>query len=111
MAEIGLVPFARVALQVSQTVVPEYRTGRARRVFTQPQLRTILCLMRCEDRTLRETDVWSAEHRELRAALRLRRIPDSTTFYRFMRRLSLKCGIEYWRRPRKSSRTLARVCN
>lgn len=58
--------------------------------FTQPQLLAILCLVRCEDWMFRETEVRLAEHRELRAALRLKRIPDCTTLYRSMRRLSLE---------------------
>lgn len=88
MAEVGLVVFARTALRISQTVVPAYRTKCSKRIFTQPQLLSILCLMRYEDWTFRETEVRLAEHRELRVALRLKSVPDYTTLYRFMRRLS-----------------------
>ena len=56
-------------------------------MFTQPQLLAILCLMRYEDWTLRKAEVRLAEHSELRCALGLRKAPDHTTLYRFMRRL------------------------
>jgi hypothetical protein len=88
MAEIGLVPFARVALQISRDAVPAYRTKFSKRQFSQPQLLAILCLMRYEDWTFRETEVRLAEHQELRVALELMNVPDHTTLYRFMRRLS-----------------------
>ncbi len=57
MAEIGLLPFARIALQISRTVLPRYRSRFSKRQFTQPQLSAILCLMRCEDWTFREAEV------------------------------------------------------
>ena len=43
--------------------------------------------MRYEDWTLRKAEVRLAEHRELRSALGLRKAPDHTTLYRFLRRL------------------------
>jgi hypothetical protein len=46
MAEVGLLPFARIALQVSKAVLPRYRSRFSKRQFTQPQLLAILCLMR-----------------------------------------------------------------
>jgi hypothetical protein len=46
MAEVGLLPFARLALQVSRAVPPRYRSRFSKRQFTQPQLLAILCLMR-----------------------------------------------------------------
>jgi hypothetical protein len=87
MAEIGLVQFARVALDVAQATVPRYRTTFSKHQFTQPQLLAILCLMRYEDWTYREAEVRFAEHSELRRALQLRSVPDYTTLYRFLRRL------------------------
>ena len=51
MAEVGLLPFARVALQVSKAVLPRYRSRFSKRLFNQPQLLAILCLMRYEDWT------------------------------------------------------------
>jgi len=87
MVEVGLVPFARVALAVATAVVPPFRHPRSKHVFTQPQLLAILCLMRYEDWTFREAEVRLAEHRELRRALRLRRVPDYTTLCRFLARL------------------------
>jgi len=51
MAEVGLVRFAQVALDVAQATVPPYRTAFSKHLFTQPQLSTILCLMRYEDWT------------------------------------------------------------
>src|SRR5580693_7958820 len=87
MAEVGLLPFARVALQVAKQVLPSYRTRFSKHQFTQPQLLAVLCLMRYEDWTFREAEVRLREHQELRAALPLTSVPDYTTLYRFLRRL------------------------
>src|ERR1700746_2272590 len=87
MAEVGLLPFARTALQVSRGGRPRYRSRFSKHQFTQPQLLAILCLMRYEDWTFREAEVRLAEHSELRRALRLRSVPDYTTLYRFLLRL------------------------
>src|SRR5579863_7992890 len=87
MAEVGLLPFARIALQVSRAVLPRYRSRFSKRQFTQPQLLAILCLMRYEDRTFREAEVRLGEHRELRQVLGLGSVPDFTTLYRFLQRL------------------------
>src|SRR5258708_2099654 len=38
MAEVGLLPFARVALEVATQVLPPYRTRFSKHQFTQPQL-------------------------------------------------------------------------
>lgn len=87
MAEIGLLPIARVALQVATQVLPPYRTRFSKHQFTQPQLLAVLCLMRYEDWTFREAETRLREHQELRAALKLQAVPDYTTLYRFLRRL------------------------
>jgi len=87
MAEVGLLPFARIALEVSRAVLPRYRSRFSKHQFTQPQLLAILCLMRYEDWTFREAEVRLAEHRELRQTLGLVSVPDFTTLYRFLRRL------------------------
>src|SRR5467141_874049 len=87
MAEVGLLPFARVALQVATQVLPPYRTRFSKHQFTQPQLLAVLCLMRFEDWTFREAEVRLREHQELRAVLQLPAVPDYTTLYRFLRRL------------------------
>src|SRR6267378_1876626 len=87
MAEVGPLPFARVALQVATQVLPPYRTRFSKHQFTQPQLLAVLCLMRYEDWTFREAETRLREHQELRAALKLREVPDYTTLYRFLRRL------------------------
>jgi len=88
MAEVGLVLFAKTALGVMQDVLPAYSGKYSKHTFTQPQLMTILCLMRFEDWTFRESEVRLAEHSGLRRALRLERAPDHTTLYRFMRRVT-----------------------
>jgi hypothetical protein len=49
MAEVGLLPFARVALQVATPVLPPHRTRFSKQQFTQPQLLAVLCLMRYAD--------------------------------------------------------------
>jgi len=87
MAEVGLLPFARVALQVAKRVLPPYRSRFSKHQFTQPQLLAVLCLMRYEDWTFRETEVRLGEHRELREVLQLQSVPDYTTLYRFLKRL------------------------
>ena len=87
MAEVGLLPFARIALQVCRVVLPRYRSRFSKHQFTQPQLLAILCLMRYEDWTFREAEVRLGEHRELRQALGLVSVPDFTTLYRFLQRL------------------------
>jgi len=87
MAEIGLVRFARLALEVGQVVLPAQRTKFSKRRFTQPQLLAVLCLMRYEDWTFREAEVRLSEHQELRSALQLNAVPDHTTLYRFLLRL------------------------
>jgi hypothetical protein len=87
MAEVGLVRFARLALEVSQAVLPAQRSKFSKRRFTQPQLLAVLCLMRYEDWTFREAEVRLQEHTELRSALELRSVPDYTTLYRFLTRL------------------------
>jgi hypothetical protein len=87
MAEVGLLPFARVALQVATQVLPRYRTRFSKHQFTQPQLLAVLCLMRYEDWTFREAETRLREHSELRTVLQLPAVPDYTTLYRFLRRL------------------------
>jgi len=108
MAEVGLLPFARMALDVASTVLPTYRTRFSKHQFTQPQLLAILCLMRYEDWTFREAEVRLREHGELRAVLRLSSVPDYTTVYRFLRRLpddTIERALgESVRRLRRSSR-------
>ena len=108
MPEIGLLPFARVALEVARAILPPYRTRFSKHQFTQPQLLVILCLMRYEDWTFREAEVRLREHGELRAVLRLSSVPDYTTVYRFLRRLpddTIESVLgESVRRLRRSSR-------
>jgi hypothetical protein len=87
MAEVGLLPFARIALQVCRAVLPRYRSRFSKHQFTQPQLLSILCLMRYEDWTFREAEIRLGEHRELRQTLGLSSVPDFTTLYRFLQRL------------------------
>jgi hypothetical protein len=79
MAEIGLVPFARLALEIASAVLPPYRTRFSKHQFTQPQLLALLCLMRFEGWTFREVEVRLSEHAELRGALDLEAVPDYTT--------------------------------
>ena len=87
MSEVGLVPFARVALEVSREVLPAYSHRFSPQRFTQPQLLAVLCLMRYEDWTFRATEVRLAEHAELRKVLQLQVVPDYSTLFRFMLRI------------------------
>ena len=108
MAEVGLLLLARVALQVATRVLPPYRSRFSKHQFTQPQLLAILCLMRYQDWTFRETEVRLREHGELRQVLKLVSVPDYTTLYRFLKRLdddTIERGLgETVRRLRRSSR-------
>ena len=87
MAEVGLLAFARTALEVGRSVLPPYRTRFSKHQFTQPQLLAVLCLMCYEDWTFREAEVRLKEHRELCQTLGLKSVPDYTTLYRFLKRL------------------------
>src|SRR6202008_788398 len=87
MAEVGLLPFARIALQVSRAFLPRYRSRFSKHQFTQPQLMAILCLMGYEDWTFREAEVRLSEHRELRQVLGLVSVPGFRTLYRFFQGL------------------------
>jgi hypothetical protein len=87
MAKFGLVSFAKVALDVARSVLPDYRSKFSKHVFTQPQLLAIVCPMRYEGWTLRKAEVRLAEHRELREALGLDTAPDYTRLDRFLNRL------------------------
>ena len=108
MPEIGLLPFARVAMDVATATLPTYRSRFSKHQFTQPQLLAILCLMRYEDWTFREAEVRLREHSELRAVLRLSSVPDYSTVYRFLQRLpddTIESALgESVRRLRRSSR-------
>ena len=98
MSEVGLVPFARVALEVSREVVPPYGHRFSPQRFTQPQLLAILCLMRYEDWTFRAAEVRLAEHGELRRALELQTVPDYSTLFRFMLRVEEQLIAKFWPR-------------
>src|SRR6266571_4345983 len=87
MSEVGLVPFARVALEVAREVLPSYSHRFSPQRFTQPQLLAILCLMRYEDWTLRGAEIRLGEHGELRRALEVQAVPDQSTLFRFRLRL------------------------
>ncbi len=69
MAEVGLLAFARTALEVGRAALPSYRTRFSKHEFRQPQLLAILCLMRYEDWSFREAEVRLGEHRALRQTL------------------------------------------
>ena len=71
---------------MATAVLPPYRSRFSKHPFTPPQLLAVLCLLRCEDWTFRETAVRLREHRELRRGLKRRSVPDYTTLYRFLKR-------------------------
>jgi hypothetical protein len=62
MAEVGLLSFARIALQVAKAVLPRFRSRFSKYQFAQPQVLAILCLMRDEDWTFREAEMRRAFH-------------------------------------------------
>jgi hypothetical protein len=87
MAEVRLLSFARMVLQVSRAVLPRYRGRFSRHQFTQPQLLAILRPMRCEEGTFREAEVPQGEDPDLGQTLRLSMVPALTTLCRFFQRL------------------------
>ena len=50
MAEVGLLPIARIALQVCRAVLPRYRTRFSKHEFTQPQFELDTLLDTCNIR-------------------------------------------------------------
>ena len=86
MAEVGLLPFARIALQVSRAVLPRYRSRFSKHQFTQPQLLAILCLMRYEDWTFAKPRCGSANIANCVRALGLPACPIS-------RRCTASCSV------------------
>jgi hypothetical protein len=46
MAEVGLLPFSRLGLEVAHSVGPAYLRRFSKHQFTQPQLLAVLFLMR-----------------------------------------------------------------
>ena len=111
MSEVGLVPFARVALEVAREVLPSYSHRFSPQRFTQPQLLAILCLMRYEDWTFRGAEIRLGEHGELRRTLEVQAVPDHSTLFRFMLRLEERvigqALAEVVRRLQKKSRARA----
>ena len=78
MAEVGLLPFACMALQVCRAALPRYRSRFSEHRFTQPRLLAMLCPTRYEDWAFREAEVRLGEHRELPQVLELVSVPDFT---------------------------------
>jgi hypothetical protein len=62
MAEVGLLPFSRIALEVCRVVLPPELASAS----TSSQLLAILCLERYEDWIFREAEVRLGKHPELR---------------------------------------------
>ena len=75
MAEVRLVCFAQAAMEIATASIPAYGSKFSKRLYTQPQLLAVLCLMRYEDWTFREAEVRLREHTELRDALGMSRVP------------------------------------
>jgi hypothetical protein len=116
MAEVGLLPFARIALQVSKAVLPRYRSRFSKHQFNQSQSLAVVSLMRYEDWTFREAEVRPGEHRELGHALDPGSVPDLTTLYRGLQRpddqtIAREVGetVRRLRGPRRKGRRRARV--
>lgn len=78
---------AKSTLETMQALLPDHYSKYSKRTFTQPQLMAVLCLMRIEGWTYRETEIRLAERPDLFDVLGLKRVPDHTTLYRFMRRI------------------------
>lgn len=100
MPEIGLVPCARHALRVATAALPRYRISFRKHQFTQPQLLSILCLMRYKDWTFGEAEVRLRELSELRRVLGLKKKP----------RITPPCAVFLFRLPEEViGRALAEV--
>src|SRR5260221_5741776 len=76
MAEVGLLPFARVALEVATQVLPPYRTRFTKHQFTHPQLLAGRFLIGHQDWILPEAATRLREHPELRAPIKILDGPD-----------------------------------
>jgi hypothetical protein len=87
MAALGGVRVARVALRVSQAVLPASRRTFSTPQLTPPQRLAMLCLRRDEDWTCRDAEVRLAAQGEWRAALGLHSVPADTPLDRWLRRL------------------------
>lgn len=84
MAEVGLLPFARVALQVPTQVLPAYRKRFPKHQPREPQLLAVLLMMLYEDWTFRKAATRRLrEHQEMRAALYFTAVPYCATLQRF----------------------------
>lgn len=86
LAEMGLVRFTRLTLEVCGAVLSAQRTRFSKRQFTQLQLSAALCLIRYEARAFRDAEVRLGGHAELRSALKLSSVHRRTTLYRFLAR-------------------------
>ena len=64
MAEVGLTPSVRIALQVSKAMLPRERSRFSKHQFTHPHLLVVLRQMHYEDLTFREAELSLGEHRE-----------------------------------------------
>jgi hypothetical protein len=62
MAEVGLVSYAKGTVALGRAVVPAYRNQFSPHQLTPLQVQAILCLMRSEDGTCRETGVRLADY-------------------------------------------------
>jgi len=87
MAKRRWLLFFQVAREVTEEMVPPYRSKGSKHVFTQPQLLAILCLMRYEGWTFREIEEWLWKQRRILRMLALKRVPDHSTLCRFQQRI------------------------
>ena len=71
MTEVGLLPFARVALEVATAILDRYRTPFSKHQFMQPQLLAVLCLMRYEDWGASAIDCWWDQHNPINSIVLL----------------------------------------
>ena len=84
--------FAKVTLEAASRVLPDYSGPFSPKVFTQPQLFTMLALRQFLKLDYRGTVARLGEWKELRKVLRLRRVPEYSTLIHAEKRL-LKKGL------------------
>jgi hypothetical protein len=86
------VTVARVTLAQAERALPTYACKNSRKDFTVPQLATLAVLKQVFKLDYRGLVSWLADWSELRAALRLAKVPHFTTLQKAAQRLAKKGG-------------------
>lgn len=91
------VALAKQALSVAQKALPRYSARRSRHDFTQAQLAAILVLRQFFGTDYRGIAEYLKDLKDLRKALKLKKVPHFTTIQKAQQRLLKKgLGINCW---------------